>query len=106
MRLFLRNVLFSAAMLSLFLFAGCTKSDTGKVVGVKARMSLGELAGGEVSDMYYEGALVLEKSNGEQVEALCDTSLIKHIRGGQVLEIKFDKALDSWKVARIVSEPE
>jgi len=66
-----------------------------KVVGVKTSFSLNEALSGDIKNMYYEGALVLETSNGEEVEALCDTSLIKNIKGGQMLEIEFDKELDS-----------
>lgn len=95
-------------IIALFLFMGCskTKPEQGKVVGVKTSFSLNEAVSGEIKNMYFEGALVLEKSNGEKVEALCDNSLIKNIKGGQMLEIEFDKELNSWKVVKIINESE
>lgn len=105
MGLSLRSALLVTTMLFLFVFIGCTKSEQGKVVGVKASVSLNEAFSGEIKNMYYEGALILEKSNGEKVEALCDKSLIENIKGGQILEIAFDKTLNSWKVVKIISDP-
>ena len=105
MRFFLRRVLLVATMLSLFMFIGCSKSEQGEVVGVKTSFSLDQAVSGEIKNMYYEGTLILEKSNGEKLEALCDKSLIKGIKGGQILEIEFDKTLNSWKVVKIISDP-
>ena len=105
MRLFLRNAMLVTTMLFLFIFIGCRKTDQGKVVGVKTSFSLDEAVSGEIKNMYYEGALILEKSNGEEVEAICDKSLYKNIKGGQILEIEFDKTLNSWKVVKIISDP-
>jgi len=94
-------------IISLLLMISCAKPiNQGKVVGVTASFDVGDASDGLISNMYYEGELILEKADGEKVNALCDTSLIGDIRGGQWVEIAFDKDLEKWKVVAIVKESE
>ncbi len=84
-------------------FVGCRDTEQAKVIGLTASVALSEAVAGEIRSLYYEGSLVLERSNGERVEALCETRLIDDIRGGQMVEIEFDEELDSWRVAKIMT---
>lgn len=89
-------------MIFFIFFSSCNKTVQGKVVGIKASMGLNELQKGDVNNLFYEGKLIIEKPNGEKINALCDKELAKGIKGGQQVEIIFDKELDSWKIIRLI----
>ncbi|MFC2151012.1 hypothetical protein ACFLSE_00675 [Bacteroidota bacterium] len=98
----LRTIVFCLAFG--LLLTGCAKKDKGKLVRISTSFSLNDAVDGKIENMYYNGTLILEKSNGEELEAVCDTSFINKIRGGQILKVKFDKELNSWKVIGIVDD--
>lgn len=77
----------------------------GKLVKVTVSFSLDEAARGKVKQLYYEGALVLEKDDGNEIKALCPIEIVENIRGGQMLEVEFDKELNYYKVVKIIEEP-
>jgi hypothetical protein len=77
----------------------------GKLVKVTVSFSLDEAVRGKVKQLYYEGALVLKKDDGKEIKALCPIEIVENIRGGQMLEVEFDKELINYKVVRIIEEP-
>lgn len=77
----------------------------GKVVKVTVSFSLDEAVRGRVKNMYYEGALILKKDDGKEIKTLCPIEMVENIRGGQMLEVEFDKELNNYKVVKIVEEP-
>ena len=83
-----------------------TKKDKGKLVGISFNMELSDMVSGRVDseDMSYAGTITLEKANGEKIEALCEPSFAKTLEGGQLIEVVFDKELDSWKATKILKE--
>lgn len=97
----MKKIKFVLLIVFVLLFA-CNNVETGKVVGVKASFSLNDAMSDDIKSMYYEGQLVIEKSDGEKINAICEKSLVKSIKGGQEVEIVFDKDLDSWKVVRLI----
>lgn len=76
----------------------------GKLVSIAVSFSLDEAVSGEVKKLYYEGALNLRKNNGKMIRALCPKSLIDSIKGGQILEVEFDKELHNYKVIKIIED--
>ncbi len=90
-------------ILALVVPVGCAqKVEQGKVVGIKATMNFSDLANGDIRSMYYEGMLIIEKANGERVDVFCEKSLVENIKSGQKVEITFDKALNDWKVVKLI----
>jgi hypothetical protein len=83
----------------------CRKTDRGILVGVKAHFSLNDLQSGLTEkNVYYDGAIVIKKSNGKEIEAICDTSLAKKLKGGQTLKVVYDEKMAKWKVISIIKE--
>ena len=83
-----------------------TKKDKGELVGISYNIEFSKLTPGSVDeeDMEFAGTITLEKANGEQIKALCEPSLAKTLKGGQIIEVVFDKELDSWKATRVVGD--
>jgi hypothetical protein len=80
-------------------------TEQGKLVGINTSFSLNDAAKGTIKDMYYEGKIIIEKSNGERREALCDLSLINKLKGGQTLKVIYDRKIKDWKVVAIIEKP-
>jgi hypothetical protein len=74
-------------------------------VGVTASFDAGDASDGLISNMYYEGELILEKADGEKVNALCDTSLIGDIRGGNGLKLHLTKISKNGRWLRSSKNP-
>jgi len=90
-------------ILTIVIACACSsKVEQGKVVGVKANMNFSEINKVEDATIYYDGKLIIEKADGEKINAFCDKSLVEHIKGGTQVEIIFDKKLDDWKVSKII----
>jgi hypothetical protein len=87
-------------VISALLLVSCQKTEHARVVGVSMSVAADALVTGR-GDTRYEGLLIIERSNGERIEALCDTALIRELTSGDMVEIEFDKELDSWKVVQI-----
>ena len=74
----------------------------GTLFGVGVSFTLDD---GKIKKMYYENDLVLKKTDGKKIRAICPISLINDIKGGQMLEVEFDKELNKYKVVKIVEDP-
>jgi len=61
-----------------------------------------DITDGKVLKGYYEGTLVLKSSGGKRIEAICPKLLAKYIKTGQILEVKFDKKINKYKVTQII----
>jgi archaellum component FlaF (FlaF/FlaG flagellin family) len=72
------------------------------IVGVQATTNFSELDNIGDATIYYDGKLIIEKEDGEEIYAFCDKSIVEQIKGGTQVQIIFDKELDDWKVLKII----
>jgi len=80
------------------------KKDKGEFVGANVSFSLNDALDGYIDNQKYLGTIEIKKSNGEQISALCEALLYESLKGGEIIEIEFDKDLDSWKATKILKD--
>ena len=92
-------------MLSAGLIIGCSPNKVGKLIGVKATMSLSDALDGVFDNANFDPIVIVKLDNGTEVEAIWDKSLGGEVTGGMKLEIAPTDDPDFWKVIRIVETP-
>jgi len=83
-------------------FCGCSKTEKGELVGESVSISLDEAINADIKNMYYQGTVIIKLDDGSEVKALCKKEMVDNLRGGQILEIKYDNTLKNWVVKKIL----
>jgi len=94
----------TSATLKEFLSDIFHKTDKGELYAVSVSFGLNDALDGRIDKSKYEGTITLKKTNGEEIEALCEPALFKSLRGGQTIKVQFDKELDAWVAIKIIKD--
>jgi hypothetical protein len=77
----------------------------GALYAIGVSFTLDDAFSGEIKKLYYEKDIVLKKTDGKKIRAICPISLINNLKGGQMLEVEFDKELNKYKVIKVIEDP-